>query len=50
MVKRESGSLSPPDRLHCRMVTGCFISDDEEALKETYKNIGISEFSYRKND
>jgi cell volume regulation protein A len=26
------------------------ISDDEEALKETYKNIGISEFSYRKND
>lgn len=25
------------------------ISDDEEALKETYKNIGISEFSYQKN-
>ena len=25
------------------------ISDDEEALKETYKNIGISDFSYQKN-
>ncbi len=26
------------------------ISDDEEALKETYKNIGISNFTYQKND
>ncbi len=26
------------------------ISDDEAALKETYKNIGISNFSYKKND
>jgi cell volume regulation protein A len=25
------------------------ISDDEEALKETYKNIGISNFTYQKN-
>ena len=25
------------------------ISDDEKALKETYKNIGISDFTYRKN-
>ena len=25
------------------------ISDDEEALKETYKNMGISEFNYQKN-
>lgn len=25
------------------------ISDDEEALKETYKNIGISDFTYQKN-
>lgn len=25
------------------------ISDDEKALKETYKNIGISDFSYQKN-
>lgn len=25
------------------------ISDDEEALKETYKNMGISEFNYHKN-
>jgi len=24
------------------------ISDDEKALKETYKNIGISDFTYRK--
>lgn len=26
------------------------ISDDEKALKETYKNIGISDFSYQKNN
>ncbi len=26
------------------------ISDDEAALKETYKNLGISNFSYKKND
>ena len=26
------------------------ISDDEEALKETYRSMGISEFSYQKND
>lgn len=26
------------------------ISDDEEALKETYKNIGISNFSYQRNN
>jgi TrkA-C domain. len=26
------------------------ISDDEEALKETYSNIGISNFSYQKNN
>jgi cell volume regulation protein A len=25
------------------------ISDDEEALKETYRNIGISEFNYQRN-
>lgn len=25
------------------------ISDDEEALKETYRNLGISEFTYQKN-
>lgn len=25
------------------------ISDDEDALKETYKNIGISDYSYQKN-
>ncbi len=25
------------------------ISDDEEALKETYRNIGISDFTYQKN-
>jgi len=25
------------------------ISDDEDALKETYSNIGISNFSYQKN-
>ena len=26
------------------------ISDDEEALKETYKNIGVSNFTYQKNN
>ena len=26
------------------------ISDNEEALKETYRSMGISEFSYQKND
>ena len=25
------------------------ISDNEEALRETYQNIGISDFSYQKN-
>lgn len=50
MVKRGKKYFVPTGQteLHANDVL-LVISDDEKALKETYKSIGISDFSYRKN-
>ncbi len=50
MVKRGEKFFIPTGQT--RLYVGdklLVISDDEEALKETYRNMGISEFSYHKN-
>ncbi len=50
MVKRENHFFVPTGQTELH--TGdklLVISDDEEALKETYKNIGISNYSYQKH-
>jgi len=50
MVKRGDNYFIPRGQteLHVNDIL-LVISDDEEALKETYSNIGISDFTYRKN-
>jgi len=50
MVKRGDNYFIPTGQteLHVNDIL-LVISDDEEALKETYSNIGISDFTYRKN-
>lgn len=50
MVKRENNYFVPTGQteLHPNDIL-LVISDDEKALKEAYKNIGISDFTYRKN-
>jgi len=50
MVKRGENFFVPTGQteLHPNDIL-LVISDDEKALKETYKNIGISDFTYRKN-
>lgn len=50
MVKRGDQYFVPTG--HTELFAGdklLVISDDEEALRETYQNIGISSFSYQKN-
>jgi cell volume regulation protein A len=50
MVKRGDNYFIPRGQteLHVNDIL-LVISDDEEALKESYSNIGISDFTYRKN-
>lgn len=50
MVKRGENYFVPTGQteLHADDIL-LIISDDEKALKETYRNIGISDFTYRKN-
>jgi cell volume regulation protein A len=50
MVKRGDNYFIPTGQteLHVNDIL-LVISDDEEALKETYSNIGITDFTYRKN-
>ncbi|MDD4728376.1 MAG: potassium/proton antiporter [Dysgonamonadaceae bacterium] len=50
MVKRGEHYFVPTGQTALRVGDKLLvISDDEHALKETYKNMGISEFSYHKN-
>lgn len=51
MVKRDDHYFIPTGQTELHAGDKLLlISDDEEALKETYKNIGISNFAYQKND
>lgn len=50
MVKRDDHYFVPTGQTElCVGDKLLVISDDENALKETYRNIGISEYSYQKN-
>ncbi|MGV8963825.1 MAG: potassium/proton antiporter [Candidatus Saccharimonadaceae bacterium] len=50
MVKRGERFFVPTGQTELRVGDKLLvISDDEQALKETYKSMGISEFSYHKN-
>lgn len=50
MVKRGERYFVPTGQTELRVGDKLLvISDDEQALKETYKSMGISEFSYHKN-
>lgn len=50
MVKRGEKYFIPTGNTELRVGDKLLvISDDEQALKETYKSMGISEFSYHKN-
>lgn len=50
MIKREEQYFVPTGQTELHAGDKLLvISDDEDALKETYSNIGISDFSYQKN-
>ncbi|MDD3789346.1 MAG: potassium/proton antiporter [Petrimonas sp.] len=50
MIKRDDTFFIPTGKTDLHIGDKLLvISDDEEALRETYKNIGVSNFSYQKN-
>ena len=50
MVKRDEQYFVPTGQTELHAGDKLLvISDDEEALKETYRNIGIAEFNYQRN-
>ena len=50
MVKRNNKFFVPTGQTELRMGDKLLvISDDEMALKETYRKLGISDFTYQKN-
>ena len=50
MVKRDDRFFVPTGQTELLVDDKLLvISDDEEALKETYRNLGISDFTYQKN-